>query len=122
MFDPVFAADRPSGGNVRRQVDQHAIDTFDPDSGDRGRSIWGFYSQFDPFPLVAWNSTFTRSVRSERDNRVVFSGDVSIETAHPQTTLIAWSPDDTMIATSFPDFAGLMGKIGAGFTPAAGAA
>ncbi len=77
-----------------------SIDAFDPDSGDRGRGIWGFYSQFDPFPLVAWNSTFTRSVRSERDNRVIFSEDISIETAYPETTLIAWSPDDTMIATA----------------------
>ena len=77
----------------------HDISAWNADTGERSRGIDGFYSQFDPFPLIAWNKDFTRSVRSERDNKVQISDTLTVTTAGDTTFGLVWSPDETKIAT-----------------------
>ncbi|MEO8606271.1 MAG: WD40 repeat domain-containing protein [Chloroflexota bacterium] len=77
----------------------HDISAWNADTGERSRSIDGFYSQFDPFPLIAWNKDFTQFVRSDRDNKVKISEDLTVITAGSQTADIIWNVEDTQIAT-----------------------
>jgi WD40 repeat protein len=77
----------------------HDISAWDADTGERSRGINGFYSQFDPFPLVAWNKDFTRSIQSDRDDKVQISENLTITTKGSETFGIVWSPDETKVAT-----------------------
>jgi WD40 repeat protein len=89
-----------SAGTIRTDIIiNHDIAAWDADTGERSRGIDGFYSQFDPFPLIAWNKDFTHSVRSDRDDKVQISESLTITTAGSETFNIVWSPDETKIAT-----------------------
>jgi WD40 repeat protein len=77
----------------------HAIFAWNADTGEQTRGIDGFYSQFDPFPLIAWNKDFTKSIRSDRDNKVQISNTLTVTTVGSETFDIIWSPDESKIAT-----------------------
>jgi WD40 repeat protein len=77
----------------------HDISAWAAESGEWTRGIDGFYSQFEPFPLIAWNKEFTRFVLSERDNKVKISDTLTITTMGSETFGLIWSPDETKIAT-----------------------
>jgi WD40 repeat protein len=101
-----------SGTDVdHEQTIYHNVTMWDAETGEEVQTL--YHMQFANRanvlpPIIAWNSDFTRSVYSNRGNTVqpptdIWNGasdDTTITVSGDLVELVAWSPDDSMLATA----------------------